>query len=84
MLQGRLLKRIRELNMQSYTEYKEYFFSKDGQEKEIFNFLNVVTTNKTDFFREPVHFDYLRDEILPHFVDNNRSLKIWECRLFKW
>ncbi len=79
MLQGRLLKRIRELNMQSYTEYKEYFFSKNGQEKEVFNFLNVVTTNKTDFFREPVHFDYLRDEILPHFVDNNRSLKIWSA-----
>ncbi|MFW6327383.1 MAG: hypothetical protein ACOC2F_03645 [Bacteroidota bacterium] len=34
MLQGRLLKRIRELKMNSYSEYKEYFFSKEGQERE--------------------------------------------------
>lgn len=79
MLQGRLLKRIRELNMQSYTEYKNYFFSPEGQKKEIFSFLNVVTTNKTDFFREPVHFDFLRNEILPEYAGNNRSLKIWSA-----
>ncbi|MBK3516269.1 CheR family methyltransferase [Carboxylicivirga marina] len=78
MLQGRLLKRIRELNMNSYAEYKEYFFSKDGQKKEIFNFLNVVTTNKTDFFREPVHFDFLRDEVLPQH-DGSGFLKVWSA-----
>src|SRR5690554_7432206 len=39
MLQGRLLKRIRELNMKSYSEYKEYFFSQAGQEKELLHFL---------------------------------------------
>ncbi|WP_430812498.1 MULTISPECIES: CheR family methyltransferase [unclassified Carboxylicivirga] len=78
MLQGRLLKRIRELNMNSYSEYKEYFFSKEGQAKEIFNFLNVVTTNKTDFFREPVHFDFLRDEVLPQHSSNN-FFKVWSA-----
>ena len=67
MLQGRLLKRIRELNMNSYTEYKDYFFSKEGQQNELFNFLNVVTTNKTDFFREPLHFDFLQKEILTKY-----------------
>ena len=58
MLQGRLLKRIRQLNMKTYSEYKDYLFSSEGQKEEIFNFLNVITTNKTDFFREPVHFDF--------------------------
>lgn len=81
MLQGRLLKRIRELNFNSYTEYKNYFFSKEGQEKELFNFLNVVTTNKTDFFREPVHFDFLRDNVLPAFTSgsNNGPFKVWSA-----
>lgn len=80
MLQGRLLKRIRELNMNTYTEYKNYFFSKEGQEKEIFNFLNVVTTNKTDFFREPLHFDFLRNEILERYKGGNNSIfKIWSA-----
>lgn len=79
MLQGRLLKRIRELKMNSYTEYKEYFFSKEGQQKEIFSFLNVVTTNKTDFFRESVHFDFLSSEILPRFVNGSSSFKVWSA-----
>lgn len=79
MLQGRLLKRIRELNMHSYTEYKNYFFSKEGQQKEIFNFLNVVTTNKTDFFREPVHFDFLSNHILPLVENNNGPFKVWSA-----
>ncbi len=81
MLQGRLLKRIRELNMNSYTEYKDYLFSKDGQREEIFNFLNVVTTNKTDFFREPIHFDFLKTTVLPEFVNQNsrQPFKIWSA-----
>ncbi len=81
MLQGRLLKRIRELNMNSYTEYKDYFFSKEGQQNELFNFLNVVTTNKTDFFREPLHFDFLQKEILAKYngSHNNLPFRIWSA-----
>ncbi|MFT3741020.1 MAG: CheR family methyltransferase [Breznakibacter sp.] len=81
MLQGRLLKRIRELNMKSYSEYKEYFFSKEGQEKELYNFLNVVTTNKTDFFREPAHFDFLNGTVLTEFTRKSpsRVFKVWSA-----
>jgi chemotaxis protein methyltransferase CheR len=81
MLQGRLLKRIRELKMNSYTEYKDYFFSKEGQEKELLHFLNVVTTNKTDFFREPIHFAYLNDEVLPEFMlkNSHQPIKVWSA-----
>lgn len=82
MLQGRLLKRIRELNMGSYSEYKEYFFSKEGQDKELLQFLNVVTTNKTDFFREPVHFNFLNDTVLPAFRSqstNGQPFKVWSA-----
>lgn len=82
MLQGRLLKRIRELNMQSYSEYKDYFFSKEGQQKELFNFLNVITTNKTDFFREPVHFDFLMNQVLPEHISSSTgksTFKVWSA-----
>ncbi|MBR6250878.1 MAG: protein-glutamate O-methyltransferase CheR [Bacteroidales bacterium] len=81
MLQGRLLKRIRQLKMSSYTEYKEYFFSKEGQQKELYNFLSVVTTNKTDFFREPVHFDFLTNTLLPELVNEQKKsmVKIWSA-----
>lgn len=78
MLQGRLLKRIRELKMGSYTQYKEYFFSPEGQRNEIYNFLSVVTTNKTDFFREPVHFEFLVKEAVPDFRQRGQNhVSIW-------
>lgn len=80
MLQGRLLRRIRDLKMKSYAEYKDYFFSPKGQREELLNFISVVTTNKTDFFREPVHFDFLREVVLPEFVANGqREVKVWSA-----
>ncbi|TLX77144.1 chemotaxis protein CheR [Labilibacter sediminis] len=81
MLQGRLLKRIRHLKMKSYGEYKDYLFSKEGQKEEIFNFLNVVTTNKTDFYREPIHFDFLKSKVLPEFnaKAGHEPFKIWSA-----
>ncbi len=80
MLQGRLLKRIRELSMKSYTEYCDYLFSDEGQSKELYSFLSVVTTNKTDFFREPVHFDFLRQNVLPEYsASQNGVLKVWSA-----
>jgi len=81
MLQGRLLKRIRELKMKSFSEYKEYFFSKEGQQKELLQFLNVVTTNKTDFFREPIHFTFLNEEILPQEVQkiHGTTFRVWSA-----
>jgi len=80
MLQGRLLKRIRELKMSSYAEYKKYFFSEEGQRNELYNFLSVVTTNKTDFFRESVHFDFLSQEVLPGFLaEGRRNIKVWSA-----
>lgn len=82
MLQGRLLKRIRELKMNSYSEYRDFFFSKEGQQQELLNFLNVITTNKTDFFREPVHFNFLKDNVLPAFIEeegSGRIFKVWSA-----
>lgn len=82
MLQGRLLKRIRELKMNSYSEYRDFFFSKEGQEQELLNFLNAITTNKTDFFREPVHFAFLKEQVLPNFAEKqgfDRPFRVWSA-----
>jgi chemotaxis protein methyltransferase CheR len=81
MLQSRLHKRLRELNMMSYKQYVEYVFSKEGQQTEIIQMMDMVSTNKTDFFREPVHFEYLHSNVLPELLLNNRNrfLKIWSA-----
>jgi chemotaxis protein methyltransferase CheR len=82
MLQSRLQKRLKELKMTSFNEYCNYVFSKDGLNNEIIHMLDVVSTNKTDFFREPVHFDYLTSNVLPEFVRNSKSvgnMKVWSA-----
>jgi chemotaxis protein methyltransferase CheR len=64
MVQSRLLRRVRELRLDSVEQYGEYFFS-DGNSEERIHFIDAITTNKTDFFREPEHFDYLVKTALP-------------------
>lgn len=69
MVQSRLLRRVRDLRLQSVEQYAEYFFaSSSSEERE--HFINAVTTNKTDFFREPQHFAFLRDVVLPEASRN--------------
>ncbi len=82
MLQSRLQKRLRELNMSNFKEYCEYVFSREGLNNEIIHMLDVVSTNKTDFFREPVHFEFLQGVVLPEFIgqrSTNRTIKIWSA-----
>jgi len=82
MLQSRLQKRLKELKMSSFKEYCSYVFSNEGLNSEIIHMLDVVSTNKTDFFREPNHFDFLTSNILPEMVANskhNKFLKVWSA-----
>ena len=80
MLQSRLQKRLNELKSASFRDYIEFIFSDEGRE-ELVNVLDIVTTNKTDFFREPLHFDFLTEKVLPEFaMGNGRSvLKVWSA-----
>lgn len=81
MLQGRLQKRLRELDITSFREYVDYVFSAQGQD-EVIHMMDVVSTNKTDFFREPVHFEFLAQEVVPHFgraTEFRYPLKIWSA-----
>lgn len=81
MLQSRLQKRLRELKIISFKEYADFVFSDEGQKNEIIHMLDVVSTNKTDFFREPVHFDFMNSNVLPdfHHSKHNNHLKIWSA-----
>jgi len=66
MVQGRLLHRVRELQLPSIERYAEYLLASPfGEERE--HFINAITTNKTDFFREAQHFTFLQTVALPAF-----------------
>jgi len=82
LLEARLQKRLRELCMTSHEEYCEYLFSPAGMEEELVNLVDVVTTNTTDFFREPKHFELLSQKILPELFDRGnavRNINIWSA-----
>jgi chemotaxis protein methyltransferase CheR len=81
MLQSRLQKRLADLKIGSFKDYIEFVFSKEGQEVEIIKMIDLITTNKTDFFRESSHFDYLTTTVLPEFCSgkNKKSIKIWSA-----
>lgn len=84
MLEARLQKRLRSLEMSSFSEYSKYLFSPEGLQEELVNMVDMVTTNKTDFFREPQHFDYLVGEALPTVEREwaggiRRPLKVWSA-----
>jgi len=69
MLQARLQKRLWKLGFDSFDAYHEYVFSPDGRENELSHMVDVVTTNKTEFFREPKHFEFLTQRVLPDLLD---------------
>jgi chemotaxis protein methyltransferase CheR len=83
MLEGRLKRRIAKLQMDSYSTYCDYLFSGHGHQKEeLVHLIDVVTTNKTDFFREKAHFDFLVTKALPELVSqrrNNREILVWSA-----
>lgn len=65
MIQSRLTRLAREKRFSSVREYLDHLFA-NLHTAEATDFLDSVTTNKTDFFREPEHFDYLKKHILPY------------------
>jgi chemotaxis protein methyltransferase CheR len=84
MVESRLRKRLKELNFASYTAYCDYLFSQEGLNKELEKFINVITTNKTDFFREPDHFEFLVRNALPDLITATgsgikRRLSLWSA-----
>ena len=83
MLEGRLAKRLRALKLDSYGAYCDYLFSDQGLAEEMVHLTNAVTTNKTDFFREPNHFTYLTQTVIPELLKigtaERGKMKIWSA-----
>lgn len=82
MLQSRLTKRLRALNISDYRQYREYLFSPEGLIRELPFLIDEVTTNKTDFFREPSHFDLLSETLLPIWTQTHHGhqpFSVWSA-----
>ena len=84
MLESRLRRRMRQIGFNSLSAYIDYVFSPTGRQKELTNMVDVLTTNKTEFFREPSHFEILADKVVPQLTSSRSfspaaGLRIWSA-----
>jgi len=75
LLVSRLSKRLRALRVESFQAYYDRV-TEGGDGEEFVRMLDMISTNKTDFFREPQHFDFLRERILPE-LSKVKQVRIW-------
>ncbi|MCH1910445.1 CheR family methyltransferase [Stenotrophomonas acidaminiphila] len=75
MVYGRLSRRLRALGLHSFQDYLDQLERDGGEEWQAFT--NALTTNLTSFFREPHHFEKLREELLARA--HRAPLQIWSC-----
>ena len=81
LLKARLMKRLRATGAKDVNQYMD-LLQNDPSGRELISFLDCITTNKTDFFREPQHFDFLADTLLPELsrlCRGSEPLRIWSA-----
>jgi chemotaxis protein methyltransferase CheR len=84
MLESRLRHRVRDTGAASLADYCHTLFERDGLHAEAVHLIDAVTTNKTDFFREPDHFQILTQQALPALLADRRGgdlaqVKLWSA-----
>lgn len=78
LVRGRLAKRLRALGMSNFTDYLAYLEG-DASGEELTHMVDVLTTNKTSFFREPQHFEHLAQEVLAALVERGGPMRLWSA-----
>jgi chemotaxis protein methyltransferase CheR len=76
LLSARIAKRVRVLSLGSESEYLAYLQADTGG-TEMRHFLDAISTNFTSFFREPDHFERLREEVASWVRRGTRNLRVW-------
>lgn len=80
MVYGRLSRRLRQLKLTHFSDYCDLLTR--GDETELVEFTNAITTNLTAFFRENHHFEYLKNRLLPELVKkkaDSKRIRIWSA-----
>lgn len=84
LLTGRLAKRLRDLGLPRFQDYYERVVG-DRSGAELIFLLDAITTNETQFFREPRQFDYLEQVICPEWRRRaeqgrrQRLVRVWSA-----
>jgi chemotaxis protein methyltransferase CheR len=76
LVRSRLARRVKARGLSSYSDYFDHVESASGAAERVI-MVDALTTNKTNFFREPAHFDFLRSHILP--AHTTTGITIWSA-----
>ena len=82
LVKARLTKRLTKVGIDSFDDYYKYVTKTDKTGKELIHLIDSISTNKTDFFREKKHFDFLNTSLLPSLISSKvkagtKKLRIW-------
>jgi chemotaxis protein methyltransferase CheR len=78
LVRSRLAKHVRRLGLSTYTEYLEAVAA-DASGRERSEMIDSLTTNKTSFYREGAHFEYLQESVLPQLFAAREHVRIWSA-----
>jgi chemotaxis protein methyltransferase CheR len=78
LVEARVGKRMRALGIASEKEYL-VLLERDPSGEEIVQFLDVISTNHTSFFREPDHFEFMRSVLADWRREGMRKLRVWSA-----
>jgi chemotaxis protein methyltransferase CheR len=82
LVKARLSKRLTKVGIDTFKDYYKYVTKTDKTGKELIHLIDSISTNKTDFFREKKHFDFLNTSLLPSLISSKtkagiKKLRIW-------
>ncbi|MBK6486370.1 MAG: protein-glutamate O-methyltransferase CheR [Gemmatimonadetes bacterium] len=78
LVRARLAKRLRALALPTVQDYLD-IVDRDATGRELAELVDVLTTNKTAFFREPDHFRLLQQTVLPSLARTGAPIRIWSA-----
>lgn len=80
LLLTRLSSHLKNRQFESYSDYRHYLEGLSDSHEEWQSFINLMTTNKTDFFREIRHFEYIEEVLIPKWVSAKKTeVKVWSA-----
>jgi chemotaxis methyl-accepting protein methylase len=80
LVRSRLRSSVESLGLSSFQDYKKFLQTLPANDPHWQEFINLLTTNKTDFFREPKHFEFIVNSFLPQWLlKGEPTLKVWSC-----
>lgn len=83
MLQSRLNVRLRTTQIATFEDYcKKLQMDPAFFARELPEIVNRITTNKTDFFRENHHFEYLKNVFLPAMEEKSKTTYLKKLRFW--